>query len=327
MTPQIQSPNYDLSQALDLDAFRCELAEVALTSHDPIRVQAYTFRVSAAIRKFLPAEVLCAIQSMRSNCSGAHKYLHLSGLPIDLDLEPTPTGRQSRIAATPVTEGLLLGIADLLGMVYGFSSEEGGAIIHDISPRQHLALSVSSKGYKRTLDFHSDVAFHALRPHFLMLLCLRTGNHEVCPTIVADIESAFRSLSRNHRGILMQENFIIRPPASFQTGLEIVTSLITEKSGRVETRLNSDQVIPLNSQASEALTALQSELELQEHQHRIFLRPGEMLVFDNRRVVHGRAEFTPLFDGQDRWLQRVYVHENLWHEQALSYPERVVQCA
>ena len=36
------------------------------------------------------------------------------------------------------------------------------------------------------------------------------------------------------------------------------------------------------------------------------LEPGDLLMVDNRRAVHARTAFRPRYDGQDRWLQRVY---------------------
>ena len=36
-------------------------------------------------------------------------------------------------------------------------------------------------------------------------------------------------------------------------------------------------------------------------------RTGDLLIVDNRRAVHGRSQFTPRYDGFDRWLQRMSV--------------------
>jgi L-asparagine oxygenase len=33
---------------------------------------------------------------------------------------------------------------------------------------------------------------------------------------------------------------------------------------------------------------------------------GDLLLVDNRMVVHGRSDFTPRYDGNDRWLRRFY---------------------
>jgi L-asparagine oxygenase len=35
--------------------------------------------------------------------------------------------------------------------------------------------------------------------------------------------------------------------------------------------------------------------------------PGDLLLVDNRRAVHARTGFVPRYDGNDRWLQRVFM--------------------
>lgn len=41
------------------------------------------------------------------------------------------------------------------------------------------------------------------------------------------------------------------------------------------------------------------------------LEPGDLLVVDNRRAIHGRSAFPARYDGFDRWLQRMYVARDL----------------
>jgi len=42
------------------------------------------------------------------------------------------------------------------------------------------------------------------------------------------------------------------------------------------------------------------------------LRPGDLLAINNTRCAHSRSSFPARFDGQDRWLQRVYVRHSIW---------------
>jgi hypothetical protein len=39
----------------------------------------------------------------------------------------------------------------------------------------------------------------------------------------------------------------------------------------------------------------------------VVLEPGDVAIIDNDVVVHGRAPFTPRYDGTDRWLKRINV--------------------
>ena len=42
------------------------------------------------------------------------------------------------------------------------------------------------------------------------------------------------------------------------------------------------------------------------------LRPGDLLIINNRKAVHGRLPFRARFDGKDRWLERAYFRTDLW---------------
>jgi len=39
----------------------------------------------------------------------------------------------------------------------------------------------------------------------------------------------------------------------------------------------------------------------------VALEPGQILIIDNYRTVHGRRSFMPRYDGTDRWLKKINV--------------------
>jgi alpha-ketoglutarate-dependent taurine dioxygenase len=43
----------------------------------------------------------------------------------------------------------------------------------------------------------------------------------------------------------------------------------------------------------------------------VSIRPGEVLLLDNYRAVHGRRPFEARYDGRDRWLKRVNVTRDM----------------
>jgi alpha-ketoglutarate-dependent taurine dioxygenase len=43
----------------------------------------------------------------------------------------------------------------------------------------------------------------------------------------------------------------------------------------------------------------------------VALAPGDILILDNYRGVHGRRPFEAKYDGRDRWLKRVSVTRDL----------------
>ena len=46
---------------------------------------------------------------------------------------------------------------------------------------------------------------------------------------------------------------------------------------------------------------------IDEHLTEVVLKPGDLLILNNHRAVHGRRPFKPTYSGRDRWLKRVNV--------------------
>ena len=68
---------------------------------------------------------------------------------------------------------------------------------------------------------------------------------------------------------------------------------------------------PIDDADNEAVTALHelhASLDKAHISH--VMSRGDLLLFDNKRVVHARTPFTARFDGTDRWLMRVMVCAN-----------------
>jgi alpha-ketoglutarate-dependent taurine dioxygenase len=58
----------------------------------------------------------------------------------------------------------------------------------------------------------------------------------------------------------------------------------------------------------------------------VALEPGDLLIIDNYRSVHGRRPFRARYDGADRWLRHVMVTLDLGRSRARrsSAEDRVV---
>ncbi|MFD5147752.1 TauD/TfdA family dioxygenase [Streptomyces sp. NPDC058401] len=66
---------------------------------------------------------------------------------------------------------------------------------------------------------------------------------------------------------------------------------------------------PLTPRAAAALTEFGRTCEATARTLR--LKPGDLVIIDNRVTVHGRTAFHPRYDGADRWPQRTYVTTDL----------------
>ena len=264
----------------------------------------------------LPHRVIAMVRAMVMDPKATAALL-IRGLPMDPVLPPTPSdgGRVSG-KKTFVSEVLLSGLAQLLGPIFAYSSLKRGELINNIVPVQESLGTQSNEGAE---DFHLHVEYAAaeIRPDFLFLLCLKADHDAMALTHVADARAALRQMAADKIDLLRQPVFIVPNPVAHrkaQGGIRwsAPRPLI---AGPVECpelllRMPDTQVVAEESKA--AFKEFTELLTSPEVVNSVLLKPGDLLIVDNRKAAHGRSKFYPRFDGQDRWLQRVYVSLNLW---------------
>jgi L-asparagine oxygenase len=75
-------------------------------------------------------------------------------------------------------------------------------------------------------------------------------------------------------------------------------------------------------QAQEALDKLLESIK--QNTKEVVLRTGDVLVLDNRKLVHGRKSFQARYDGTDRWLLRTLVVDKMPPETQYIYDDHMV---
>lgn len=75
-------------------------------------------------------------------------------------------------------------------------------------------------------------------------------------------------------------------------------------------------------QAQEALDKLLKSIK--EHTKEIVLQTGDVLILDNRKLVHGRKSFKAKYDGTDRWLLRMLVVSKMPPETQYVYDDHMI---
>ncbi len=209
---------------------------------------------------------------------------------------------------------MLTAIACGLGDPVSYASEKGGALVHDVVPVAGRESFQGNAG-SVSLSFHTENAFHAHRPDFVLLLCLRADHDGIAGLRVACTRTVLASLSQSAREVLASSSFVTSPPPSF--GMGRATAPCPVLSGAAEDpdlRVDLAATKPLGSEAAAALAELATELD--RTAQTILLRPGNLAIVDNRVAAHGRTSFRPRYDGGDRWLQRVFVSTDLRRSRA-----------
>lgn len=260
----------------------------------------------------LPVRLLEAIRGFRHD-PGPDGTLTVVGLPVDGDtLPPTPNVPDSVEPAATLPSVLAMLLGHQLGEVIAYRNEKQGALVQNVVPVQSLATSQSNAG-SVPLEMHTENAFHPNRPDYVGLLCLRPAHQHRVGTRVAAIRRAYPLLGETDRTVLREPRFVTEAPPSFASvdctsPLPVLTGSTEDPDIRVDFHATS----PMDPGATRALKRLREALE--EVECKLALGTGDMVLLDNRLVVHGRVAFTPRYDGTDRWLHRVFI--NLDHRRS-----------
>lgn len=254
----------------------------------------------------LPPRILISLRDYRHD-SGLSGTLSFANLPIEEGALPdTPTGADSveQIPALPSAVTMLFG--QQLGDVIAYRDEKQGALVQNVVPVRALEKSQSNAG-SVVLRLHNENAFHPCRPDLVGLTCLRSDPQQEGGTIISSTRRARSLLDEADVSILRSPRFITATPPSFRKGLSSVPhSILSGLPNDPDIRIDFNATTALDAKAEEVLERL--ECALIKVSTCPVLAVGEMLLIDNRIVVHGRAGFSPSYDGRDRWLHRVYVH-------------------
>lgn len=261
----------------------------------------------------------------------------IGGLPIDQEqIGATPPHWSERNVPSPTVreEIILVLFGSVLGDVFGWATQQNGALVHDLLPiRGHEHGQVGS-GSADQLIWHTEEAFHPLRCDYLGLMSLR--NPQRVGTTVAGVSAL--DLSDADRALLASRQFIIRPDDSHLAEDEEVpeddekaAQLLAEARHQIEVMEEAPDPIAVLAgdpedpylcvdpyymdvvdDDAEARGALDRLVALVDRRlYDLALLPGETCFIDNYRAVHGRRPFRARYDGSDRWLKRINVSRDI----------------
>ncbi|MEV0899864.1 TauD/TfdA family dioxygenase [Actinoplanes sp. NPDC049802] len=254
----------------------------------------------------LPVRLRETIRQYRHD-PGPDGTLILANLPVhENELPETPAVRDSveRIAAVPSAATMLIG--QQLGEIIAYRDEKFGALLQNVVPVPELAESQSNGG-SVPLEFHTENAFHPNRPHYVGLMCLRGDHDGVAGTLVSSIRRVLPLLDPADVQVLLSPRFLTDPPPSFRAGgMTEPHPVLGGDPEDPNLRVDFNTTTALDEDGKAALERLRTVMT--ESATLLVLEPGELVLVDNRLVVHGRTLFTPRYDGRDRWLHRIFVH-------------------
>lgn len=255
----------------------------------------------------LPRKILSVLRQFR-NDPGSDGYLLLRNVPVvgDIPLPDTPCIPNSVVREANVSASAISLITLSLSEIISYRAEKSGALVQNVVPVPGSEDTQSHAG-SVLLELHTENVYHEHFPDYVSLLCLREDVTGDCCFCVSSIRDALPLLSSETIQVLSELRFSSRSPISFISVNNVRSHPVL--SGDIEDpNLSVDfaDTIALDSRAESALDELREAFMKTMNYYQ--LRVGDLAIVDNRVTVHGRTSYVPSYDGNDRWLLRVYAH-------------------
>jgi L-asparagine oxygenase len=225
-------------------------------------------------------------------------------------LPNTPHSNNERIGENTILAKIQSLLLNVVGEMISYEAEGYGRLFQDVVPVKSMEKEQTSVGSNTELEIHTEQAFSKLRPDILSLSCLR--GDEQAFTYVLPVQKILSNLTDGEKwnlynplwkiGVdlsfkLNNNDFIegeIRGPIPILSGLHNDPMLIFDQ----------DLMTGINEDATKIKDKIINIYYENRYHHN--LKPGEIILIDNLRAVHGRSRFSPRYDGYDRFLVRCF---------------------
>jgi L-asparagine oxygenase len=224
-------------------------------------------------------------------------YCLVKGLPVD-----RVTGAQA-YKQSIISETMLIGATSAMGIPYGYRGQRHGRVIQDITPSRDTDENIQSGSNMNYLEWHTEDAGLKYNCDYVALYCLR--NDPDTTTSLCNLRD--QVFSEQTLSLLRQPLFHIEADAHYGTYLHNPQSLLS-----VENDIDVFRIDPLFTvcMTDLAKAAIRELVEIaNRHKLDVTLKPGDLLVFDNRVCIHARNKIHYRHADELRWLQRVMLFE------------------
>ncbi|MFI6327715.1 TauD/TfdA family dioxygenase [Micromonospora chersina] len=264
--------------------------------------------LALAVPALLPPDVRRRIVDYRRNAPNGDVLLLHGFLPEGITLPPTVEAPFAPVSGPAQTAALLLaGVMSLFGEPFTYSSLYKGRLVQNMVPVPTMEFTQTSQSSRGMLDWHVEDGFRDDRCDYAGLLCLRGD-----PSGASQYAQAKDlRLAPEVMATLRQTRFHVKPDPAHTLPADTPRrqiAVLTGSESAPEIIYDTHHIGPIDDADTEAADALrQLHAGLDEVRISHVMSPGDLLIFDNKRVVHARTPFTARFDGTDRWLMRVMV--------------------
>jgi L-asparagine oxygenase len=222
----------------------------------------------------------------------------------------TPPNNNCKVGEKIILARLQSVLVSYISNIVSYEAEGYGRIFQDIVPDIKMANQQSSVGSSKELEIHTEQAFSKIKPDLLSLACIRGDDHAY--TYILPVQSIISNLNEKERELLRQPLWKIGVDYSFKlNGNEFIEGnirgpipIITGSEENPTLVFDQDLMIGINEDATQIIKKIVDIYYNNRIKH--CLQPGEIMIIDNHKVVHGRSPFVPLYNGKDRFLVRCF---------------------
>ena len=240
-------------------------------------------------------------------------YLLIKTIPIPDTIPDTPGGNKFTIGETTTLAKIQAILVNAISDQIAYEAEGNGNLFQDIIPLKTMETEQTSLGSNTELEIHTEQAFSKLRPDILSLACLRGDLNAY--THIFPIQSILKNITKQEYELLQKPLWYTEVDLSFKlsTNTEFIDGnlrgpipIISNQPNQPNQTLVFDQDL-MSSPYPDAKVMIKKIINLYyQHKIRHNLKPGEIILIDNNRALHGRSAFFPRYDGKDRFLIRCF---------------------
>ena len=259
-----------------------------------------------------------------------------TGLPdTPIDWLPLPVTKATLVARVAV---LLISLVCGMETVSYGSENDGALFVNLVTLPGDGALADKSKA---AMQGHTDAATFPFRgtfdpdepriapsPDVVYLAAMR--NPDAIPTKVVPLERALQTLPQEHVTVLKESRLTLQAQRSFQRGTKAIlgnvhqldgTHVLYDSAEGTWVRYTHSQSMVYDGTDTAASDAKASfEVACARCTQEVVLEPGDLLIVNNRKALHGRAPVGTATGGTTRWLIRGYGLNTAGLEAQRRYP-------
>jgi L-asparagine oxygenase len=297
---------------LSLIETKCLVNLAQQISSSPSREPEQFIQQTRSVLSMVPERIQASIQRFVEKGSSTG-FLCICTIPLqENEIPETPEGNHLHIGEQTVLARVQSIFNQLTGEMIAYEAEGEGRLFQDMVPKKELSTTQTSLSSNVELEIHTEQAFSRLRPDYLSLACLR--GDPFAKTYIFHIHQIIKHLSPEKIRRLREPLWTIGVDLSFKMDGKY-EFLEGDLRGPLPIIYGSqeDPFLVFDQDLMKGITKeaenLKQEIIQLYYQYRTeyILSPGEILLIDNRRVVHGRSPFQPRYDGTDRFIIRSFV--------------------